>query len=140
MSIFDGAKPEFEDFTYLSGAVRCKIRFSKYGWRFRKAQEWLEKSFVDRMVTFMPRKTGALINRTIQVNARSYSDGHVETYGLDYGKKLYSGINPATGKPWHWTNPSTRPYWGEYVIRTYGQELSQGVKDIILRGDTKNAR
>ena len=132
MSIFDGARPEFEDFTYLSGDVKCRINFSKFGWRFKRAQEWLEETFVERMIPVMPRKTGALVNKTIQVNASNYSDGFVRTYGIDYGRKLYGGVNPQTGKPWNWTNHDTQPYWGQYVVREHGEELRQGVKDIIL--------
>ena len=131
MALFKGMSPDFEDFTFLSDSVKCRINFSKYGWRFRKAQEWLEQKFVEKMVPVMPRKTGNLVNRTIQKNDVSHKDGRVETIGVDYGKKLYSGINPKTGKPWHWTNPLTQPYWGEYVINEYESELVDGVKDII---------
>ena len=131
MGLFDGFRPEFEDFTYLSDSVKCNIRFSRFGWRFKRAQEWLEHTFVIKMVPVMPQRTGALVNKTIDENARNYHDGRVITIGLDYGKKLYSGVNPKTGKPWHWTNPLTQPYWGEYVINEYESELVDGVKDII---------
>jgi hypothetical protein len=137
MALFGGVQPDFEDFTYLSGDVRCKINFSKFGWRFKRAQEWLEKTIVEKMTPIMPRKTGALVNQTIQDNASNYGDGWVKTYGLPYGLRLYSGINPKTGEPWHWTNPLTQPYWGEYVIQQYKPELVQGVKDIIIHGDKK---
>lgn len=132
MSLLSGFRPEFEDFTYMTGDVKCKIHFSKFGWRFKRAQEWLEKTFVEKMTPVMPRKTGALVNKTIQVNAQNYGDGWIKTYGIDYGRRLYGGINPKTGKPWNWTNPDTQPYWGEYVVLQYGPELKQGVKDIIL--------
>lgn len=131
MALFNGLGPDFEDFTYLSGNFKCKVHFSQYGFRFKRAQEWLEKTFVEKMIEVMPRKTGALINRTVQKNAANYTDGWIETIGLDYGKKLYGGINPSTGKPWNWTNPATQPYWGEYTAQQYKPELVQGVKDIV---------
>ena len=137
MAIFNGFQPDFEDFTYLSGNLRCHVKFSKFVPRFKKAQAWLEKTIVEKMTPVMPYKTGALVNRTIQENASNYGDGFVKTYGLSYGEKLYGGVNPKSGEPWHWTNPLTQPYWGEYVIRQYKPELVQGVKDIIIHGDKK---
>jgi len=137
MAFSSGFEPDFQDFTYLSGNLRCNIKFSKFVPRFKKAQQWLEKTIVDKMTPFMPYKTGALVNRTVQENASNYGDGWVKTYGLPYGKKLYGGINPRTGKPWNWTNPLTKPYWGEYVVQQYKYELIGGVKEIIARGERK---
>ena len=137
MALFGGFQPEFEDFTLMTGDLRCHIKFSKFGWRFKKAQTWLEKTIVEKMTPFVPYRTGALLNRTIQENAANYGDGIVRTYGLPYGEKLYSGINPKSGEPWHWTNPLTKPYWGEYTVQQYKPELVKGVKDIIIHGENR---
>jgi len=138
MGLFNGIfGPEFKDFTYETANLKCKIRFSKFGWRFKEAQEWLEKTIMERMEPVMPYRTGKLVNTTKQQNASSYGDGLVKTYGMPYGKKLYSGINPKTGEPWHWTNPLTQPYWATYTVQQYQPELVQGVKDIILKGKKK---
>jgi len=129
--------PQFKDFTMDTATLKCKIRFSRFNGRFKDAQEWLERTLVERMVPVMPYRTGRLVNKTVQDNASSYGDGVIKTYGMPYGRRLYPGINPRTGEPWHWTNPLTQPRWGEYTVQQYKPELVHGVRDIILRGAKK---
>ena len=138
MAIFNRIfEPDFKDFTLETANLKCHIRFSKFGWRFKDAQKWLEKTIVEKMTPVMPYKTGKLVNTTIQKNASNYGDGFVTTYGMHYGAKLYNGINPKTGEPWHWTNPLTQPFWASYTVQQYKPELVQGVKDIIIKGAKK---
>ena len=137
MGLFSGARPEFEDFTLFTGYLKCRINFSRFGWRFAQAQEWLEQKIVEKMTPVMPRKTGKLIRETIDQNNASLGDGWVKTYGMPYGRKLYGGINPKTGIPWHWTNPSTQPFWAEYTIQNYKPELVSGVTRILLLGEKR---
>ena len=127
-------KPKYEDITMERGFLTCYIGLSKYGWRFKKAQEWLDREIMRKMEPIMPRKTGNLINRTKEINETFAGSGIVKTYSAlfaNYGHRLYPGVNPKTGKPYHWTNPKTQPYWGQYVVRTYQHELKKGVEDII---------
>ena len=138
MAIFDRIMgPEFKDFTLKTKNLKCHIRFSKFGWRFKEAQEWLERTIVERMTPVMPYKTGKLVRQTILDNSVNYTDGLVKTSGMPYGTRLYSGINPRTGIPWRWTNPLTQPYWATYTVQTYKPELVAGVRGIILRGAKK---
>jgi len=123
----------FEDFEYTNKYVRCEVKFSRFGGRFREAQRWLDTEVLKKMQPFIPRKTGHLRN---MINATNYSNigtGKIRA-SMAYGDKLYCGFNPLTGRYYRWTNPLTQPYWGQYTIKTYKPELIRGVRRILLRG------
>ena len=124
-------RPTFKDITMKSEYMTAHIKLSVFGWRFRRAQEWLDQTIMQKMVPIIPFKTGEFLGKILNENAGKYGSGEVRTSVPPQGRYLYPGVAPS-GKPFKWTNPRTQPYWGSYVIRTYKHELNQGVKEILL--------
>ena len=50
----------YKDVSYVKGHVRVKLRFSKYGPRFAKAQEWLGQQVLADSKLYMPYRSGNL--------------------------------------------------------------------------------
>lgn len=126
--------PKFKDITMKEEHMACNIKLSKFGWRFEQAQKWLEKSFMEKMRPVIPYRTGKFLSKLEALNASHLGGGKVYTSAPPQGRRLYNGINPNTGMPYHWTNPLTQPRWGSWVVETYGAELKQGVIKVILTG------
>ena len=124
-----------EDIIVRTENFNCNIRLKKYSQNAEKAQKWLENEIVDKMLPVMPFRTGNLVGMVQSVNSILNGSGRVRA-AQGYGVKLYTGISPS-GTPWRWTNPRTQPYWGRWVLQTYGPELKAGVNR-ILKGDGKN--
>lgn len=127
----------FQDFTYESEYVKANVRFSKFNGRFRLAQIWLDRTFMEKMKPVIPYRTGAFLSRIEAANAGGWGMGRIVTSSPPQGKRLYGGINPASGLPFHWTNPLTQPRWGEWTYQTYKKEFNDGIKHIILTGRYK---
>lgn len=132
MGFFD---PSFKDITMQTQYMKAHVKLSVFGWRFKKAQEWLDQEIVRRMTPFVPKRTGAFLGKIINENASRAGTGRIVTSVPPQGRKLYPGIS-ASGRPYHWTNPNTQPYWGKYTVDTYRGELNNGVKQILLGRDT----
>ena len=128
MALFD---PKFKDITMETQYLKAHVGLSIFGGRFKKAQEWLEQEFVRKMTPFVPYKTGEFLGKILNENARSYTDGKIITSVPPQGRKLYPGVSNK-GIPFNWTNPQTKPMWGEYTALTYKADFINGVRDIIL--------
>ena len=122
--------PKFKDITMKNETMKAHIGLSVFGWRFGRAQKWLDQEIMNKMEPIIPRKTGAFLARIKNDNAGRIGTGEIRTSSPPQGRRLYPGVSER-GVPFHWTNPKTQPYWGHFVIRTYRHELVQGVKDIV---------
>lgn len=128
----------FKDVVMKNQYIDCKIRMSRFGWRFKQAQIWLEKAFFDKMKPVVPYRTGQFLSKLEAANAANRGMGQVIASVPPQGRRLYNGINLSTGQPYHWTNPLTQPRWGSWVVQTYGKELKKGVTKILLTGKEWN--
>ena len=123
--------PSFKDITMKTETMEAHIGLSVFGWRFSKAQKWMDEEFLRLMEPYVPYRTGAFLARIKNANAGRVGTGSIRVAVPPQGKKLYPGVN-YNGVPFHWTNPKTQPFWGQFVVRTYRHEITKGVKDIIL--------
>lgn len=127
----------FKDIDIDTLEMKAHVRLSQFGGRFQKAQTWLDKQVSIRMTPFVPRKTGDFLRRIQNYNSSRIGTGVIVVAVPPQGKKLYPGVSKS-GKPYKWSNPETQPYWGQYTMQTYGKELNEGVKRIILGKDARN--
>ena len=125
-------RPTFKDLTMKNEYMETHIGMAMFGWRFRRAQEWLDAEIMKKMTPFVPYKTGKFLGKIQQNNRGFEGTGEIRIAVPPQGKYLYPGINFRTGLPFNWTNPLTQPRWGTYTVERYKPELYQGVKDIIL--------
>lgn len=132
MSFFD---PSFKDITINKEYMKAHVKLSVFGGRFKQAQEWLDKEIVKRMTPFVPKKTGTFLGKIVSGNASRVGTGRIITSVPPHGRALYPGVSKS-GRPYHWTNPSTQPYWGKYTVQTYRGELNSGVNRILHGEDT----
>lgn len=124
------AKIHFEDLTMQNRYLNCKIALSRFNPKFEEAQRWLDQTIMQYMIPIIPYKTGAFLGRILEANGGQYGTGRIKTAVPPQGRYLYGGVS-FSGKPFHWTNPKTQPFWGKYVIREHKHELVQGVRKII---------
>ena len=123
--------PRLKDITMSNGYMKANIGLARFNPRFQKAQEWLEEEIMRRMAPFVPYKTGKFLQYLQAANDASVGDGRVITIVPPQGRRLYPGISEK-GIPFKWTNPQTKPMWGEYTILTYKSEFTNGVRDILM--------
>lgn len=128
----------FKDVVMKNQYIDCQIKMSRFGWRFKQAQIWLEKAFFDKMKPVVPYRTGQFLSKLEAANAANRGMGQVIASVPPQGRRLYNGINLNTGMPYRWTNPLTQPRWGSWVVQTYGKELKKGVTKILLTGKEWN--
>lgn len=128
MAFFD---PKFKDLMLKEEHITARVRLSIFGGRFRRAQAWLDREIMNKMEPYVPYRTGVFLRKIKTWNLLLAGTGKVRVSVPPQGRRLYNGINPSTGAPYHWTNPLTQPRWGEYTINTYHQELVDGVRAII---------
>ena len=126
--------PKFKDISMESSYMKVHIGLSRFNSKFRRAQEWLEEETMRKMAPFVPYKTGRFLQHIQAANDASVGDGKVITVVPPQGRRLYPGISDK-GIPFKWTNPQTKPMWGEYVALTYKQELTDGVRRILKETD-----
>ena len=125
---------KFEDVTMKTRQVHAKVFFSRFNGRFRLAQIWLDRKFMEKMQPVVPYKTGKFLSKINAENAGKWGSGVIVVAVPPQGRYLYPGVNPNTGRQFHWTNPKTQPRWGEYTYNTYRTEFHRGVKHIVLKG------
>jgi hypothetical protein len=123
-------RPTFKDITMENEFMTAHIGLSVFGGRFERAQAWLDREILKKMTPIIPYKTGAFLNRILNNNAGRAGTGEIRTSVPPQGRYLYPGVT-ARGIPFHWTNPKTQPYWGQYVVRTYQHELTKGVGEVL---------
>lgn len=121
----------FEDLTMRNRYITCKVALSRFNPKFTKAQEWLDKTVMQYMIPMIPYKTGAFLGRILEANGGQYGTGRIKAAVPPQGRYLYGGISRFSGKPLHYTNPKSVPYWGKVVIREHGHELVAGVRKIV---------
>ena len=88
----------YKDVSYVKGRVQVNLRFSKYGPRFAKAQEWLGQQVLADSKLYMPLKTGSLQQRSYVTEG-----GRQVVFPGPYARYLYMGkvmVDPETGSPW----------------------------------------
>ena len=127
--------PNFQDFTMKDQFMTCKLHFTRFNGRFRLAQIWLDRTLVEKMQPFVPYKTGKFLSKINRENAGKWGSGEIVTSVPPQGKYLYPGINPNTGRAFHWTNPQTQPRWGTYTYERFKPELQKGIKHILVKGE-----
>ena len=123
--------PNFKDITFEKEYMSANITLSVYNKRFKRAQEWLDRTFMLKMAPFIPYKTGTYLSKIKARNAAFEGTGVVYTTVPPQRRYLYPGVAPS-GKKFHWTNPYTKPFWATYTINTYRTELLNGVKDFVF--------
>lgn len=123
-------RPSFRDITLKNETMTARIGLSIFGWRFLKAQKWLDQEIMNKMEPVIPYRTGAFLAKIKNDNAGRIGTGVIRTAVPPQGQKLYPGVT-SKGVPFHWTNPNTQPFWGQYVVRTYRHEFVKGVRKII---------
>ena len=133
MGLFDHIGFKDVDFKSPEGKVTAHVGLSKFGGRFKEAQIWLANRIDMDMMPYIPFKTGRLQGAIHNRNNVQRGTGKITVYTLSYGRKLYYGINPRTGQPFHYTNPLTTPRWFDTVKAIHGNEWKRGVREIIMR-------
>lgn len=134
---------DFKDIKYTSspsggfGTFKATVKLHKFGGRFQRAQEYLEKQIMKDMTPYVAYRTGALLNHITQYNQVMLGRGDMMVYALPYGKNTYQGIHSDGSKIQHWTNPQTQPYWFNYTKEIHEKEWAEGCKNIILGKDKK---
>lgn len=124
-------KVHFEDLTMRNRYITCKVALSRYNPKFTEAQEWLDKTVMQYMIPMIPYKTGAFLGRILEANGGQYGTGRIKAAVPPQGRYLYRGISRFSGRPLHYTNPKSVPYWGNVVIREHKHELVAGVRKIV---------
>ena len=124
-------KVHFEDLTMQNRYLTCKIALSRFNPKFNEAQEWLDKTVMQYMIPIIPYKTGAFLGRILEANGGQYGTGRIKVAVPPQGRYLYGGVSRFSGKPLHYTNPKSVPFWGKYVIREHKHELVSGVRKIV---------
>lgn len=133
----------FKDIHYISspsgtfGVIKANVKLSKFGGRFRKAQEYLDTQIMKDMEPYVAYRTGALLNHIKMYNQLMAGKGEIMPFALSYGKNTYQGLNSHGAPIQHWTNPQTQPYWFDYTRQMHEKEWVDGCKDIILGKDKK---
>ena len=128
----------FEDVTMKNRHINCRVLFSRFNGRFRLAQIWLDRKFMEKMQPYVPYKTGVFLTKINAENAGKWGTGVIVVAVPPQGRYLYPGVSPTTGRPFRWTNPNTQPRWGEYTYNTHMIEFHRGVKHILLKGKYPN--
>ena len=125
--------PSFQDIDVKSreGNIQAHVKLSKFGWRFKEAQIWLDRQMMLDMQPYIAFKTGRLQQAITTKNNIFAGTGKLVVYTLPYGRGVYLGITK-TGKPMHYSNPLTTPRYFDNVKRIYRDNWNRGVKDIIF--------
>ena len=121
----------FDDLTIKNRYLTCRVGLSRFNPKFKEAQTWLDQTVMQFMIPMIPYKTGAFLGRILEANGGQYGTGKIKTAVPPQGRYLYRGVSRFSGKPLHYTNPKTVPYWGQVVIREHKPELLEGVRKII---------
>lgn len=130
MGFFD---PSFQDINVTSkeGSVRARVRLSKFGWRFKEAQIYLDRQMMLDMQPYIPFRTGDLQRAITTKNNILAGSGKLVVYTLPYGRYVYLGVTNS-GKQMQYTNPLTTPRYFDNVKRIYRSNWTRAVRDIIF--------
>ena len=124
-------KVHFEDLTMQNRYFYCKIALSRFNKKFAEAQTWMDQTLMQRMIPKIPYKTGAFLGRILEANGGQYGTGRLKVAVPPQGRYLYYGVSRFSGKPLHYTNPKSVPFWGMVTLRECKHELVSGVRRII---------
>ena len=128
--------PHFKDITMKNQYMTAKIGLSKFGGRFQMAQEYVDRTLVERMKPYIPRDTGEFLSKILTENSSRIGTGEIVTSVPPQGRTLYPGVTKS-GKPFNWTNPQTQPRWGTYTYQMNKAEIRRGVLSILATGKKK---
>ena len=85
--------PKFKDITMETEYMEAHVRLSAFGWRFRRAQEWLDKEVMLKMEPVIPYKTGQFLKKIKANNSGFEGTGQIRTAVPPQGRYLYPGVN-----------------------------------------------
>ena len=122
-----------KDIVLKEDSIKAKVGLFRWNKKFDEAQVWLEKAILEKAKPIIPYKTGVFLGKIMEANGGRAGSGKVIMSAPPQGHYLYKGVSRFSGKPLHYTNPRTVPYWGQFVIRTYKHELKEGVENILRR-------
>lgn len=122
-----------KDIVLKNDYVKAKVGLFKWNRKFDEAQKWLDRAIFLKAKPIIPYKTGVFLGKIEAANSGREGSGRVVMVAPPQGRYLYRGVSRFSGRPLHYTNPKTVPYWGQFVIRQYKHEFKDGVRD-ILRG------
>ena len=128
-----GPYVKVKDITLETEYMTAKVGLFKWNKKFVEAQEWLDKAIMDKARPIIPYKTGQFLKKIEGENAGRYGSGKIRMSVPPQGRYLYNGISRFSGRPLHYTNPKTVPFWGKFIIREYQHEFKEGVKDVLGR-------
>ena len=126
--------PRLKDIVLKKDYISAKVSLFKWNEKFERAQEWLDRAIFEKARSIIPYKTGEFLGKIEAANGGRVGTGKIIMAVPPQGHYLYKGVSRFSGKPLHYTNPRTVPYWGQFVIREYRHEFKEGVKQ-ILRDD-----
>jgi len=126
-------KVRLKDIVLKNDYIKAKVGLFKWNKKFEDAQVWLDKEIMLKAEPIIPYKTGNFLGRIKEANGGRYGSGKIIMSVPPQGHYLYKGVSRFSGKPLHYTNPRTVPYWGQFVIREYRHEFQKGVSDILRR-------
>jgi len=122
-----------KDIVLKDDYVQAKVGLFRWNQKFDDAQVWLEKAIWEKAKPIIPYKTGEFLGKIEAANGGREGTGKIIMSVPPQGHYLYRGVSRFSGRPLHYTNPRTVPYWGQFVIREYRHELKEGVRR-VLRG------
>ena len=122
-----------KDIVLKEDSIKAKVGLFRWNKKFDEAQIWLEKAILEKAKPIIPYKTGVFLGQIMEAHGGREGSGRVIMSAPPQGHYLYKGVSRFSGKPLHYTNPRTVPYWGQFVIRTYKHELKEGVENILRR-------
>lgn len=85
------------------------------------------------MIPWVPMDTGMLY-QTVNITSDDEA-GYIE-YKQPYAEKMFEGINPDTGRPYHYStdnHPLATSHWDEAAMIAKGDELTKEVSAYRLR-------
>ena len=124
---------KLKDLVLKKDHIKAKVGLFHWNRKFVEAQEWLDRAIFEKARPIIPYKTGQFLGKIEEENGGRYGTGKIVMSAPPQGHYLYRGISRFSGKPLHYTNPRTVPYWGQFVIREYKHELKNGVLDVLRR-------
>ena len=122
-----------KDVVLKNDYIKAKVGLIHWNRKFDEAQEWLDRAIMEKARPIIPYKTGQFLGKIEEANGGRYGSGRIIMSAPPQGHYLYRGVSRFSGKPLHYTNPRTVPYWGQFVIRTYKHELKEGVENVLRR-------
>lgn len=128
-----GHRVKIKDVVLKNEYVTAKVGLFRWNKKFDEAQKWLDKAIFEKARPIIPYKTGQFLGKIEAANSGNYGSGRIRMSVPPQGRYLYRGISRFSGRPLHYTNPRTVPYWGKFVIREYQHELKDGVEQILRR-------